>query len=123
MLRQFAGLLLVFLAIVALAIGAESARDWAIPLGLGALLGVAGLIWPPAIRWLFVGWMIVAFPVGWTISQLLLAILLYLLFTPMAVLMRLKGRDRLHLRRRSEGSTYWTPKETASKPQRYFRQF
>lgn len=123
MLRQFAGLLLVFLVIVALAIGAESARAWAIPLVLGASLGVVGLIWPPAIRWLFVGWMILAFPIGWTISQLLLAALLYLLFTPLALFMRLRGRDRLHLRRQPERSTYWVGKETMSDPRRYFRQF
>lgn len=41
---------------------------------LGALVvGLAGLVVPATIRWIYVGCMIAAFPVGWVVSQVMLA--------------------------------------------------
>jgi len=123
-LRQFAVLWLgVFVSI-----GAWRAlyqRDgfevWLIALGL--IVGVLGLARPAAVRWLYTGWMMAAFPIGWTISQIVLAALFYGMFTPMAATFRLIKRDVLRLRRRDELETYWRPKPGPSDVRDYFRQF
>jgi hypothetical protein len=86
-------------------------------------VGLTGLIWPQAVRPVYVGWMIAAFPVGWTLSLLLLAILFYGVFTPMAVLFRLAGRDALCRRPDPDRNSYWTMKPAAADPVSYFRQF
>ena len=62
------------------------------------------------MRPIYVGWMVLAFPIGWTVSQAMLALMFYGLFTPIGLLFRLIGRDPLQLSRRSGLETYWTPK-------------
>ena len=39
-------------------------------------IGPLGLIRPDWMRFIYVGWMVLAFPIGWTVSQILLADLL-----------------------------------------------
>ena len=65
-------------------------------------LGPLGLIWPRLLRPIYVAWMVLAFPIGWTISQLILAVMFYGLFTPIGLVFRLIGRDPL-LRARLPG--------------------
>ena len=66
--------------------------------------------------------MIAAFPIGWTISRLMLAALFYLVFTPMALVFRLMGRDALHLRRGTRIALERPSRRRRSSDQ-YFRQF
>jgi hypothetical protein len=71
---------------------------------------------------IYTGWMIAAFPIGWTVSQIMLVILYFVVFTPVALVFRAIRRDPLQLRRRSVAS-YWTAKPPAAKAEDYFRQF
>lgn len=124
LLRQFAGLCLVVFGGLAVWRVAHIGLDgWA---GLWAALGVGigsvGLIRPSAVRFIYTGWMIAAFPIGWTISRLMLALMFYLVFTPVALVFRLMRRDALHLRR-SSGASYWRAKPGAAQSDEYFRQF
>ena len=50
---------------------------------------------------IYVGWMILAFPIGWTISQVILVVMFFGLFTPIGLIFRLLGRDPLHRARRA----------------------
>ena len=88
----------------------------------GVLVGLAGVVSPPAIRWVYSGWMIAVFPIGWTISRLILAALFYLVFTPVALVFRLVRRDALHLQQQ-DASSHWAPKAGAASSDQYFRQF
>ena len=64
--------------------------------------------------------MIAAFPIGWTVSKIVLGAVFLLVFTPVALVFRLTGRDALQLRRGS-GRSYWTGKPAPS-VESYFRQ-
>ena len=86
----------------------------------GAALGILGLAAPSTLGPVFTAWMIAAFPIGWTISRVLLAALFYVMFTPVATAFRLMGRDALSLRRQSRTS-YWIPKSSGDSAS-YFRQ-
>ena len=66
--------------------------------------------------------MLATFPIGWTVSRVILAILFYGVFTPVGVLFRLLGRDALGLQPKPAADTYWTPRRTAE-VRDYFRQF
>ncbi len=123
MLRQFAALGAVGLACLAvgLALGREAGTAALVVLGLAALVGLLGLAYPGALRPVFVGWMVLVFPVGWLISHLLLALLFYAVFTPLGIVFRLAGRDVLN-RRRPGGETYWQPRPAAPDVRGYFRQ-
>lgn len=124
-LRQFAAAWLVFLS----AMGANQywhrghhTAGWA--LGSAALaFGLLGLWRPAAVRWLFVGAMVLAFPIGWVVSQVMLAVMFYGILTPLALGFRLRGRDVLARKPVPGSTTLWTTKSTTSDVRRYFRQY
>ena len=72
---------------------------------------------------IYVGWMIAAFPIGWTVSQVTLLILYFGLFAPIGLVFRLMGRDALERRRRPGIESYWTPKPAPANVRSYFKQF
>ena len=101
-LRQFAGLWLVFFG--GMALWQALVRGHTDP---GALLArpgpggrPAGLTRPEWVRLIYVGWMVLAFPIGWTVSQVMLLLMFFGLFTPIGLVFRLIGRDPLHRARR-----------------------
>lgn len=66
-------------------------------------------------------WMGFVWTVSWVISHLALAATFFFVVTPLALIARLIGRDRLQLRRRSTQS-YWQSLESGSRhnPERQF---
>ncbi len=64
-----------------------------------------------------------AFPIGWVISHVILALVFYGLFTPLALVFRLIGRDALVLRRSPSARGYWQPRPQVTDPRRYLKQF
>ena len=124
-LRQFAALVLVVFGSLAGWYGlVRDEPGLAIGFGVAAgVIGPLGLIAPRAIRPIFVAWMVVAFPIGWTVSRVLLALIYYGLFTPLGLAFRFVGRDRLGRKRRPDIDTYWTPKAQPTGTNGYLRQF
>ena len=102
----------------------ESHHAAGLVLGCVALVvGIPGLLSPPTVRWVFVGAIVLTFPLGWLVSQLMLALLFYLVVTPVALLFRLKGRDLLGRKLAPGSSTFWTKKTLSQDVRSYFRQF
>lgn len=125
-LRQFGIAFLVFFGAVAAWQGIARGRvTFALVLGFVALaVGIVGSIRPQMLRWLFVGWMIAAFPIGWAISLLLLAFVYFVVFLPAGLISRLVGRDPLALKRSGkEQATYWIPTRPTVDIRRYFRTY
>jgi Saxitoxin biosynthesis operon protein SxtJ len=124
-LRQFAGLGVVFFGGAALwQAFIRGHNGLATSLGgLAALFGVAGLAQPESLRLIYIGWMILAFPIGWTVSLLMLIVIYYGLFTPIGILFRLIGRDALDRTKHAGATSYWVPKPAPDKLGRYFKQF
>ena len=80
------------------------------------MIGLLGLLWPRVIRPVYVGWMVLAFPIGWTVSQAMLAVMFYGLFTPIGLLFRLIGRDPLHRARRAGPRDILDPQAVGRRP-------
>ncbi len=85
----------------------------------GSALGAA---WPAALRPIYVAWMVAVFPIGWTVSLLLLLIVYFVLFTSVAVVFRLIGRDALRRRFDRQSGSYWVRRPEAPAVEEYFRQ-
>ncbi|MDX2149889.1 MAG: SxtJ family membrane protein [Bryobacteraceae bacterium] len=123
-LRQFAALSLVVFGALA---AARLTGDLASPTGrtfavLAVAIGVPGLLYPPLIRWVFVGWMILVFPIGWLISHLVLGVIFFLIVTPIAFVFRLTGRDRLRMRP-GDRPSYWEERPARTDAAGYLRQY
>lgn len=94
----------------------------AILAGIGLTLGGVGLVRPQRLRYVFLAAMIIALPIGLVISELILLLIYFGLFTPMSLFFRLIGRDALQRRMDRQATTYWTPKAQPSNVESYFRQ-
>jgi len=123
-LRWFAGLQMPFFGVLGYL--------WRDSLGTGGLsalvcvsliVGVLGLARPAWIRWIYVVWMVLVFPIGWVVSHLVLAVVYYLVLTPIALLVRWRRGDPLKRRIDPTASTYWTERRVDGNVSRYFRQY
>ena len=90
---------------------------------LAVTVGPLGIAWPRAITPLFIGWMALVYPIGWIVSRIVLGLLFYGLFTPVALVFRIIGRDELRLKPEPQTTTYWQPKPHAIDKTQYLRQF
>ena len=105
--RSF-GLLLtaffLFLGLIRLFKGGH-VRWWAV--GLAAALLLLTLIAPSLLRQPKRAWLFLGFLLGMVVNPIVLGFLFLVVITPAALLMRLFGRDALHLRGDPKASTYW----------------
>ena len=77
---------------------------------IGGLLMKLGLIVPKLLGPIHAGWMKLAFVLGWVNSRILLSIIFFLLFTPIALITRVFGRDSLDRRINRKSTSYWKPR-------------
>jgi len=124
-LAWFGLLCLVFFGLIGLGTMRKShALHPAITIWSLAAIGVAIYYAIPAIRKpVYLGWMYAAYPIGWVVSHVLLAITFFVVLAPIGVLMRLLSRDPLARAIDPSASTYWLPHDPGTDTDRYFRQF
>ena len=100
-----------------------SLRIPAVLWGVGLCGSLVGLLVPAVARIVFIAWMYVTYPLGWTISHLMMAVIYYGVMFPTGLLMRLVRRDPLRLRFDRSAETYWTERPPVEGIDRYFRRF
>lgn len=84
----------------------------------GLAMAASETVGTTARRW----WINAGAPIGWSISAVLLALVYFLVITPIGLLRRLGGADPM-TRAFSDEPSYWTPRETPTDPRRHYRQF
>lgn len=89
---------------------------------IAAVITIVFFALPPLRKPIYLGWIHLAYPIGWTISHLAMAITYFLLFTPVGLVMRLLGRDAMERRFDRDARSYWVEREPAGDTERYFRQ-
>jgi hypothetical protein len=65
----------------------------------------------------------VAFPVGWLVSNAVLALAYYGLFAPLGLAFRLAGRDPLNRRREPALASYLVPRAAPTDARSYLKQY
>ncbi len=78
---------------------------------------------PPLRRAMYLTWMRAVYPLGWTISHLLLVLLYYGIVTPIGLVMRMLGRNPMQPILDRKATTYWAERHEVADASRYFRQF
>ncbi len=124
-LRVFSLAALAFLAVVGWIV---VRRTGSIPAGaavagVGLVCGALAFTVPQALRPLWVVLMVVNYPIGWVVTHVVMALIFYLVVTPVGVIMRLSGRDPMERGFDRTAKTYWKPRRTEHDPARYFRQY
>ena len=124
-LKTFGLLLPAFVVLVGFVVrhrtGSSAAAGtlWAVGAALSALYWAA----PAVRRPIFVGWTAATYPIGWVVSHAVLAVVYFGVVTPIALLLRLAGRDPLDRRIDPSAASYWVPRDDQRPAGRYFRQY
>jgi hypothetical protein len=93
-------------------------------LGIGAILAVFGVIWPRALKNVYIAWMALAFTLGFATSTVILVLFFFLFLTPIGLLARLFKKDFLARKLDKHATSYWIQCATEMKmPANYERQF
>jgi len=95
----------------------------AVVFAIVATVGVIEFLRRGALRPVFVVATILALPIGWVISHLVMMAVYYVVLTPIGLIMRLVGYDPLQRTIDRSAKTYWQPRETNEDPARYFKQY
>lgn len=94
---------------------------WAIAV-LGFLL--PALTYPEILRPVHKYWMKFALFLGWINSRIILSLLFYLVFTPIAIFHKIIGRDPMTRKLDKEEKTYWIDRSKDQyNPKHFERQF
>lgn len=122
-LRVFATLWLIFIGAFAVAAQAKAQTVPAIGFGLvAASVALAGWPLPHSIRFIYLAAVYVTFPIGFVLSHVILALVYFLVLTPIGLLMRAFGRDPLQRRFEPDRDSYWLKRDSTRSAESYFRQ-
>lgn len=91
----------------------------------GGLLIASGLFFPKGLRTVYIGWMSLAFILGFVVSTILLTLFFYFIVTPVGLLARLVGKDFLSRKFEPRAESYWIMRNRTSPKTResYEQQF
>lgn len=90
-----------------------------IVLPLGALLVILGLLWPRVLVWPNRGWMLLAEGLSFVSTRIILALVFFLVVTPIGVIKRMMGWDPLS-RRGARSESYWKPYSERQRDPRHY---
>jgi hypothetical protein len=85
-------------------------------LSLAVICPVLALTAPIANKPIYLTMMIVAIPIGFLVSAIVLRLIYYGMFTPIALWFRMKGRDAMDRELQPEAETYWKDHRDREKP-------
>ncbi len=125
-LKHFGLISLIMLNLIGLGIfwlGKISGYGYLIFATAGILTYVLGKISQKLIKPIFLAMIILTFPIGWTISHLVMALFYYGIITGIGLFFRVIKRDPLYRKYDSNAGTYWIPSKNERSAKDYFRQF
>ena len=125
-LRQFAAICLVILTLLVARLVTRDAGvspGWLVVGIAGWLLSLAGVIRPSIMGPIWTAWLVLTHPIAWAISHVVLAVVYFLVVSPLGLLMRAFRRAPLRRRFDPGRQSYWIRRDERGEPERYLRQF
>jgi hypothetical protein len=90
---------------------------------VGSIALLFSLVAPKANRFIYIGLTLLSFPIGFVLSYLIMGTLFFVIIGPIAVLMRLFGRDAMCRHYEPEAPTYWSSARRPRDKESYFHQY
>ena len=83
-----------------------------------------GVLWPRALKYVYIAWMAFAFTLGFVMSNVILTLFFFLLVTPIGLVARLFQKDFLARKLDKQAASYWIQRPREMKTAgSYERQF
>jgi hypothetical protein len=92
-------------------------------LALAGISALFSLVWPKANLPIYVGLTVVAFPIGFVLSYVIMATLFYVVIAPVGLMLRVLGKDPMDRRFLPAAKTYWVDARPERPRESYFKQF
>lgn len=125
-LQWFGPLFLLFFGIIGYVVMSRAGRP-NVAYGLWGASAVVVAIYyavPSLQRKLYLGWIYAVYPIGFVLSHVIMGVVYYGVLTPIALVMRIAGRDMMTRSFDRDAKTYWVEHRTGDRdPSTYFRQF
>ena len=80
-------------------------------LGIAVAFALVALVWPQILHPFNRAWLALGRLLHRVVSPLLMGVIFFVVVTPIAWIMRLRGKDVLSLARRTDLSSYWITRE------------
>ena len=125
-LRDFGSIALVASIILSLLLYfvKHIAIQWVfVIIGLGIIIFLSSLISARLTRKIYLGLVLLTFPIGLVMSYVVLSLFYFVIVTPIALVFRLTRHDPLHRDFDCETKSYWLKRQSPDKLDRYFHQF
>ncbi|MGO9018853.1 MAG: SxtJ family membrane protein [Syntrophobacteraceae bacterium] len=106
-LRTFAITISVILGMLGGLILLRKGQAGLILVAIGAILFIVGVAWPKSLAIPHKVWMTISIVLGFITSHIVLALVYYIVLTPIGLFMRIMGKDRLTLRFDPMIDSYW----------------
>ena len=110
-LRKFAITISVALGVLGVLILWRNGQAGLIFLSIGAVIFLAGLVWPKSLALLYKAWMALALVLGLIMSHIILALVYYVVLTPIGFFMKIVRRDPLELSFDRNAKSYWIKRQ------------
>lgn len=75
------------------------------------------------VRPVYLGLIVLTFPIGWVISHTVMAIFYYIIISGVGLVFKILKRDPLHRAYDPQAASYWIPYKHNRSPKHYFHQF
>lgn len=87
------------------------------------LVPAIGVVWREGLRRFYVALMLVTFPIGWVVSNVVLAVLFFGVLTPIGFILRLRRHDPMQQTDAARADSYWHRRNANPPAASYFRQY
>ena len=124
-LNVFGAIWLVFFSVVASLVWKRTGNSTAATCVLAGAIAipVVGWVLPRFMRLVYLGMTYASFPIGFTISFLLMVIIYYGIVFPLGLMMKICGYDPMTRKIDTSASSYWIDRKQEREVKTYFRQF
>jgi hypothetical protein len=120
----FISLIMFFvIGLLLLGLGKVPAKGFMIFGLVGIVLFILSRISVALIKPIYLGMIVLTYPMGWLLSHLMMALFYYGIITSVALFFRLINRDPLCRRYEPDADTYWMRCKKKRPLKDYFRQF
>src|SRR5208337_2348676 len=110
-LRTFVVTIFVVLGMLGGLILLRKGQAGLIVIAIGAIFFIVGMAWPKSVIIPHKVWMTISIVLGFITSHIVLALVYYIVLTPIGLFMRVVGKDRLTLRFDPMIDSYWVKRK------------